>query len=183
MASPPAPVTFDPRMHRRDCAVRGGSPCDGAGCCRPAHPRSGMDRRRLVLGETADLAGETGQQVRSHGPAPRALRTARRNNRMNFYRRASVPARGQGKLRAPVRRWPGQGAAVRAAKDGESVSGKFTGTVQQRRQVAAWWKRATSSPFVPWRPFGCRSAARSRVSRAVRCRGSRGGSGLCSPTT
>ncbi len=44
MASPPAPVTFDPKTRStRLCGSsrRGFPPCDGAGRCRPAHPRSG----------------------------------------------------------------------------------------------------------------------------------------------
>uniref|UniRef100_Q11FV7 Type IV secretory pathway VirD2 components (Relaxase)-like protein n=1 Tax=Chelativorans sp. (strain BNC1) TaxID=266779 RepID=Q11FV7_CHESB len=115
--------------------------------------------RRLIAGEVSDLAGAGfGQQVREamdgrrehligHGDAERW-----QNGRV-FYRR---------NLLATLREWEVTrvGAELAAAKslpfrtaaDGETVSGKFTGTVQLSSGKFAILEKAHEFTLVPWRP-------------------------------
>ncbi|WP_366942761.1 DUF3363 domain-containing protein [uncultured Paracoccus sp.] len=115
--------------------------------------------RRLVHGETADLAPVGfGQQVREamdqrcehhieQGDATRA-----RNGR-NFYRRSLLATlREREVVRAGAEMAESKGLPFRAATDGESVSGKFTGTVQLSSGKFAIVEKSHEFTLVPWRP-------------------------------
>ncbi|PRD40533.1 hypothetical protein C5748_26390 [Phyllobacterium phragmitis] len=116
--------------------------------------------RRLITSDASDLApAGFGQQVREamdqrrehhieHGDA-----TRNRDGRI-FYRRnllATLRERevaGVGAQMATSRALP-----FRAATDGETVSGKFTGTVQLSSGKFAVVEKAHEFTLVPWRPI------------------------------
>ena len=115
--------------------------------------------RRLVHGETADLApAGFGQQVREamdhrrehhieQGDATRA-----RNGRI-FYRRSLLATlREREVARIGAEMAERKALPFRSATDGESVSGKFTGTVQLSSGKFAVVEQPHEFTLVPWRP-------------------------------
>ncbi|NTG25912.1 relaxase/mobilization nuclease and DUF3363 domain-containing protein [Agrobacterium rhizogenes] len=115
--------------------------------------------RRLVSAETSDLAPSGfGQQVREaidrrrehhidRGDAARQPNggIAYRRNLLDTLREREV-ARVGGELAAT------KGLPFRAAADGETVSGKFTGTVQLSSGKFAMVEQSHEFTLVPWRP-------------------------------
>lgn len=115
--------------------------------------------RRLILAETSDLAPSGfGQQVRDaidrrrehhidRGDAARQPNggTAYRRNLLATLREREV-ARVGGELAAS------KGLPFRAATDGETVTGKFTGTVQLSSGKFALVEQSHEFTMVPWRP-------------------------------
>lgn len=115
--------------------------------------------RRMIHGETADLAPTGfGQEVREaidrrrehHIEQRDASRS--RNGRV-FYRRnllATLREREVGRVGAEMAE--SKALPFRAATDGESVSGKFTGTVQLSSGKFAIVEKSHEFTLVPWRP-------------------------------
>jgi type IV secretory pathway VirD2 relaxase len=115
--------------------------------------------RRLISAETSDLAPSGfGQQVRDaidrrrehhidRGDAARQPNggTAYRRNLLATLREREV-ARVGGELAAS------KGLPFRAATDGETVTGKFTGTVQLSSGKFALVEQSHEFTMVPWRP-------------------------------
>ncbi|EOX3716310.1 DUF3363 domain-containing protein, partial [Vibrio cholerae] len=108
----------------------------------------GMDRR-LVHGETADLAPTGfGQQVREAMDQRREHHIEQRDATRNrdgriFYRRNLLATlREREVARAGAEMAEGKALPFRAAKDGESVSGKFA-VVEKSHEFT----------LVPWRPI------------------------------
>ncbi|HEN1182770.1 MULTISPECIES: DUF3363 domain-containing protein, partial [Pseudomonas] len=119
----------------------------------------GMDRR-LVHGETADLAPTGfGQQVREAMDQRREHHIEQRDATRNrdgriFYRRNLLATlREREVARAGAEMAEGKALPFRAAKDGESVSGKFTGTVQLTSGKFAIVEKSHEFTLVPWRPI------------------------------
>src|SRR5690606_1653134 len=115
--------------------------------------------RRLVHDETGDLAPiGFGQQVREamdqrrehhieQGDATRA-----RNGRV-FYRRSLLATLREREIaRVGAEMAERKGLPFRAAKDDETVSGKFTGTVQLTSGKFAVVEKSYEFTLVPWRP-------------------------------
>lgn len=115
--------------------------------------------RRLVSAETSDLAPSGfGQQVREAMDRRREHHidrgdAARRPNGGMAYRRNLLAtlrereiARVGGELAAT------KGLPFRAATDGETVSGKFTGTIQLSSGKFALVEQSHEFTMVPWRP-------------------------------
>jgi type IV secretory pathway VirD2 relaxase len=115
--------------------------------------------RRLIHDETADLASTGfGQRVREamdqrrehhieQGDATRA-----RNGRI-FYRRSLLATlREREVARVGAEMVESKGLPFRAVTDGESVSGKFTGTVQLSSGKFAVVEQSHEFTLVPWRP-------------------------------
>ena len=113
----------------------------------------------MVHGETADLApAGFGQQVREamdhrrehhieQGDATRA-----RNGRI-FYRRSLLATlREREVARIGAEMAERKALPFRSATDGESVSGKFTGTVQLSSGKFAVVEQPHEFTLVPWRP-------------------------------
>ncbi len=129
--------------------------------------RTGSDRtratwldRRLIHGETADLAPTGfGQQVREAMDQRREHHIEQRDATRNrdgriFYRRNLLATLREREVARAVRRWPrAKALPFRAAKDGESVSGKFTGTVQLTSGKFAMVEKTHEFTLVPWRPI------------------------------
>nr|WP_246710386.1 MULTISPECIES: DUF3363 domain-containing protein [unclassified Martelella] len=115
--------------------------------------------RRLVSPETSDLApAGFGQQVREAMDQRREHHveqgdaTRSRDGRL-FYRRnllATLRERELAGVGAEIA--ADKGLPFRAAADGESVSGKFTGTVQLSSGKFAVVEKAHEFTLVPWRP-------------------------------
>ncbi|EAQ8210990.1 DUF3363 domain-containing protein, partial [Salmonella enterica subsp. enterica serovar Java] len=119
----------------------------------------GMDRR-LVHGETADLAPTGfGQQVREAMDQRREHHIEQRDATRNrdgriFYRRNLLATlREREVARAGAEMAEGKALPFRAAKDGESVSGKFTGTVHLSSGKFAVVEKSHEFTLVPWRPI------------------------------
>jgi hypothetical protein len=116
--------------------------------------------RRLIHGETADLASVGfGQQVREamdqrrehhieQGAATRA-----RNGRIFYRRNLLATLREREVARVGAEMAESKGLPFRAATDGENVSGKFTGTVQQSSGKFAVVEKSYEFTLVPWRPI------------------------------
>ncbi|EKG8960123.1 DUF3363 domain-containing protein [Salmonella enterica] len=117
--------------------------------------------RRLIHGETADLAPTGfGQQVREamdqrrehhieQGDATRSRdsRVFYRRNLLAILREREVAGVGSDMALS-------KGLPFRAATDGESVSGKFTGTVHLSSGKFAVVEKSHEFTLVPWRPRG-----------------------------
>lgn len=115
--------------------------------------------RRLVAGETSDLASAGfGQQVRDAMGQRREHHieqgdATRRQNGRIFYRRnllASLREREVACVGTEMA--AGKALAFRAATDGETVSGKVTGTVQLSSGKFAIVEKSHEFTLVPWRP-------------------------------
>ncbi|EMF5543641.1 DUF3363 domain-containing protein, partial [Salmonella enterica] len=116
--------------------------------------------RRLIHGETADLAPTGfGQQVREamdqrrehhieQGDATRSRdsRVFYRRNLLAILREREVVGVGSDMALS-------KGLPFRAATDGESVSGKFTGTVHLSSGKFAVVEKSHEFTLVPWRPI------------------------------
>nr|EKT9381584.1 DUF3363 domain-containing protein [Acinetobacter baumannii] len=116
--------------------------------------------RRLIHGETADLAPTGfGQQVREamdqrrehhieQGDATRSRdsRVFYRRNLLAILREREVAGVGSDMALS-------KGLPFRAATDGESVSGKFTGTVHLSSGKFAVVEKSHEFTLVPWRPI------------------------------
>ncbi len=115
--------------------------------------------RRLIHGETADLASAGfGQQVREAMDQRREHHieqgdaTRSRDSRI-FYRRSLLATlREREVARVGAEMAASKGLPFRAATDGESVSGKFTGTVQLSSGKFAVVEKSHEFTLVPWRP-------------------------------
>ncbi|UGQ22493.1 DUF3363 domain-containing protein [Brucella anthropi] len=115
--------------------------------------------RRLIHGETADLApAGFGQQVREamdqrrEHHIERGDATRSREGRI-FYRRNLLATLREGEVaRVGAEMAESKGLPFRAAADGESVSGKFTGTVQLSSGKFAVVEKSHEFTLVPWRP-------------------------------
>ncbi|QOG08845.1 DUF3363 domain-containing protein [Aureimonas sp. OT7] len=115
--------------------------------------------RRMIHSETTDLApAGFGQEVREaidrrrehHVEQGDANRT--RDGRI-FYRRSLLATlREREVARVGAEMAESKGLPFRAAKDGESVSGKFTGTVQLTSGKFALVEKSHEFTLVPWRP-------------------------------
>ena len=126
--------------------------------------------RRIIHGEPADLApAGFGQEVREaidrrrehhveQGDATRA-----RDGRI-FYRRSLLTTlREREVARIGAEMAVGKGLPFRAATDGESVSGKFTGTVQLSSGKFAVVEQSHEFTLVPWRPVIDRQLGREVI--------------------
>ena len=115
--------------------------------------------RRLVHGETADLApAGFGQQVREAMDKRREHHieqgdaTRSRDDRV-FYRRSLLATLREREIaRVGAEMAESKGLPFRTATDGETVSGKFTGTVQLSSGKFAVVEKAHEFSLVPWRP-------------------------------
>ncbi|WP_164884308.1 DUF3363 domain-containing protein [Paenirhodobacter populi] len=115
--------------------------------------------RRMIQGEAADLASSGfGQQVRDAMDRRREHHieqgdaTRQRDGRI-FYRRnllASLREREVARVGAEMAE--SKGLPFRAAADGETVKGKFTGTVQLSSGKFAVVEQSHEFTLVPWRP-------------------------------
>jgi hypothetical protein len=115
--------------------------------------------RRLIAGEASDLApAGFGQQVRDamdrrrehlidHGDA------ARQQNGRIFYRRNLLATlREREVARAGAEMEASKAMPFRAAGNGETVSGKFTGAIQLSSGKFAIVEKSHEFTLVPWRP-------------------------------
>ncbi|WP_444551293.1 DUF3363 domain-containing protein [Brucella anthropi] len=115
--------------------------------------------RRLIHGETADLASAGfGQQVRAamdqrrehhveQGDASRS-----RDSRVFYRRNLLATLREREVARVGAEMAGSKGLPFRAATDGESVTGRFTGTAQLSSGKFAIVEKAHEFTLVPWRP-------------------------------
>ena len=115
--------------------------------------------RRLIHGETADLAPTGfGKQVREamdqrhehhieQGDATRS-----RDDRIFYRRNLLATLREREVARVGAEMAESKGLPFRAAKNGESVSGKFTGTIQLTSGKFAVVEKSHEFTLVPWRP-------------------------------
>lgn len=115
--------------------------------------------RRMIHGETADLAAAGfGQEVREaidrrrehhveQGDASRS-----RDGRVFYRRNLLATLREREVARVGAEMTESKGLPFRAAPDGESVSGKFTGTVQLSSGKFAIVEKSHEFTLVPWRP-------------------------------
>lgn len=115
--------------------------------------------RRLIHGDTSDLSpAGFGQQVRDamdqrreHHVEQRDA-TRARDGRVFYRRNLLATLRERDLVRAGSELADGKGLPFRAAADGESVSGKFTGTVQLSSGKFAVVEKSHEFTLVPWRP-------------------------------
>jgi len=115
--------------------------------------------RRLVSGEAADLSpAGFGQEVQqamdrrrehliNHGDA-----TRQQNGRVFYRRNLLATLREREVARAGAEMAESKALPFRAASDGETVSGKFTGTVQLSSGKFAIVEKSHEFTLVPWRP-------------------------------
>lgn len=115
--------------------------------------------RRLIQGEVADLAPTGfGQQVREAMDQRRehhieqADATRARDGRIFYRRNLLATLREREVARVGAEMAESKGLPFRAAADGESVSGKFTGTVQLSSGKFALVEKSHEFTLVPWRP-------------------------------
>ncbi|MFC5990745.1 DUF3363 domain-containing protein [Limoniibacter endophyticus] len=115
--------------------------------------------RRLIHGETADLAPTGfGQQVREAMEQRREHHieqgdaTRSRDGRLFYRRNLLATLREREVARVGSEMAESKGLPFRAATDGESVSGKFTGTVQLSSGKFAVVEKSYGFTLVPWRP-------------------------------
>lgn len=115
--------------------------------------------RRLVSGEASDLApAGFGQQVREamdqrrehHVERSDAIR--RQNGRIFYRRNLLATLREREIARVGAEMAASKALPFRAATDGESVSGKFTGTVQLSSGKFAVVEKSHEFTLIPWRP-------------------------------
>ncbi len=115
--------------------------------------------RRLVSPDASDLApAGFGQQVREamdrrrEHHVERGDATRQQDGRV-FYRRNLLAAlRERDVARAGAEMAASKAVSFRAAADGETVNGKFTGTVQLSSGKFAIVEKAHEFTLVPWRP-------------------------------
>ena len=115
--------------------------------------------RRLIHGDTADLSpAGFGQQVRDamdqrleHHVEQRDA-TRARDGRVFYRRNLLATLRERDLARAGAELADGNGLPFRAAADGETVSGKFTGTVQLSSGKFAVVEKSHEFTLIPWRP-------------------------------
>lgn len=115
--------------------------------------------RRMIHGETADLAAAGfGQEVREaidrrrehhveQGDATRA-----RDGRVFYRRNLLATLREREVARVGAEMAEGKALPFRNARDGESLNGKFTGTVQLSSGKFAVVEKSYEFTLVPWRP-------------------------------
>jgi hypothetical protein len=116
--------------------------------------------RRLIHSETADLAPTGfGQQVRDamdkrrEHHVERGDATRNRDGRIFYRRNLLATLREREIARAGAELAETRGLSFRAADDGETVSGKFTGAVQLSSGKFAVVEKSHEFTLVPWRPF------------------------------
>jgi type IV secretory pathway VirD2 relaxase len=115
--------------------------------------------RRLLSADASDLApAGFGQQVREamdqrreHHVEQRDA-TRSRDGRIFYRRNLLATLREREVARAGSEMAEGKALPFRAAKDGESVRGKFTGTVQLTSGKFAIVEKSHEFTLVPWRP-------------------------------
>ena len=115
--------------------------------------------RRLVTADTSDIApAGFGQQVRdamekrSAHHIDRGDATRRPDGRVFYRRNLLATLREREVARAGAEMATGKALVFRAATDGETVSGKFTGTVQLSSGKFAVVEKSHEFTLVPWRP-------------------------------
>ncbi|MBC2887622.1 DUF3363 domain-containing protein [Ochrobactrum sp. CM-21-5] len=115
--------------------------------------------RRLLSADGSDLApAGFGQQVREAMDQRREHHieqrdaTRSRDGRIFYRRNLLATLREREIARAGSEIAEGKALPFRAAKDGESVSGKFTGTVQLTSGKFAIVEKSHEFSLVPWRP-------------------------------
>ncbi|TIP12521.1 MAG: DUF3363 domain-containing protein [Mesorhizobium sp.] len=115
--------------------------------------------RRLLLPETSDLApAGFGQDVREAMDRRREHHVERgdanrsRDGRVFYRRNLLATLREREVARAGAEMAESKALPFRAAMDGESVSGKFTGTVQLSSGKFAVVEKSHEFTLVPWRP-------------------------------
>lgn len=115
--------------------------------------------QRLITGEASDLApAGFGQQVRdamerrreNHIDRGDAMR--QQDGRVFYRRNLLATLRERDVARAGAEMAASKAMPFRAAGDGETVSGKFTGTVQLSSGKFAIVERSHEFTLVPWRP-------------------------------
>lgn len=115
--------------------------------------------RRMIHGETADLASAGfGQEVREAIDRRREHHIERRDasrardGRIFYRRNLLATLREREVARVGAEMTESKGLPFRAATDGESVSGRFTGTVQLSSGKFAVVEKSHEFTLVPWRP-------------------------------
>jgi hypothetical protein len=114
--------------------------------------------RRLIAGGASDLApagfGQEVQQAidrRREHLIEQGDATRQRNGRVFYRRNLLVTLREREVVRAGTEVAATKSMAFRAAADGESVSGKFTGTLQLSSGKFAIVEKSHEFTLVPWR--------------------------------
>ncbi|EBH0839262.1 dihydropteroate synthase [Salmonella enterica subsp. enterica serovar Typhimurium] len=107
--------------------------------------RSGVAADRLILDPGMD-------QRREHHIEQRDA-TRNRDGRIFYRRNLLATLREREVARAGAEMAEGKALPFRAAKDGESVSGKFTGTVHLSSGKFAVVEKSHEFTLVPWRPI------------------------------
>nr|WP_186398363.1 DUF3363 domain-containing protein [Stappia sp. P2PMeth1] len=115
--------------------------------------------RRLISGEASDLApAGFGSQVREaidqrrDHHIERGDATRQQNGRVFYRRNLLATLREREIAHAGTEMAASKGLPFRATADGESISGKFTGTVQLSSGKFAVVEKAHEFTLVPWRP-------------------------------
>lgn len=126
--------------------------------------------RRMIHGETADLAPSGfGEQVREAMDQRREHHieqgdaTRQQNGRVFYRRNLLATLRDREVARVGAEMTESKALPFRAATDGETVSGKFTGTVQLSSGKFAVVEKAHEFTLVPWRPVIDRQLGREVV--------------------
>ena len=126
--------------------------------------------RRLVSGEASDLApAGFGQQVREaidrrqEQLVDQGDATRQRNGRIFYRRNLLATLRDREVARVGAEMAASKSMPFRAATDGETVSGKFTGTVQLSSGKFAMVEKSHEFTLVPWRPVIDRQLGREVV--------------------
>ncbi|ATN34383.1 hypothetical protein ACO34A_11270 [Rhizobium sp. ACO-34A] len=126
--------------------------------------------RRMIHGETADLApAGFGQQVREAMDQRREHHieqgdaTRQQNGRIFYRRNLLATLREREVVRVGAEMAESKSLPFRAATDGETVSGKFTGTVQLSSGKFAVVEKSHEFTLVPWRPVIDRQLGREVV--------------------
>ena len=112
-------------------------------------------RLRLGLAQSAQRHGHAqrdSHQRREHHIEQRDA-TRNRDGRIFYRRNLLATLREREVARAGAEMAEGKALPFRAAKDGESVSGKFTGTVQLTSGKFAIVEKSHEFTLVPWRPI------------------------------
>ncbi|MFZ5617668.1 MAG: DUF3363 domain-containing protein [Pseudomonadota bacterium] len=115
--------------------------------------------RRLIVGEASDLApAGFGQQVRDAMDRrrdhliDRGDATRQQNGRVFYRRNLLATLRERDVARAGAELATSKTMPFRAARDGETVGGKFTGAVQLSSGKFAIVEKSYEFTLVPWRP-------------------------------
>jgi type IV secretory pathway VirD2 relaxase len=126
--------------------------------------------RRLIHGEVADLASSGfGQQVRNAMDQRREHHieqgdaTRSRDSRIFYRRNLLATLREQEVARVGAEMAESKGLPFCAATDGETIGGKFTGTVQLSSGKFAVVEKSLEFTLVPWRPVIDRQLGREVV--------------------